>query len=145
MFQRFAQRAALRYSCSSVFCGVPVHVNNFAGLQNASMTAARRTDTLRFGLVRNSPERCSVVHGALHADSIAAFLAAGVGEAGHAVTSLGSTLAVKLLSTRRVDDAAYGIYSHRLGDKWLVGAMWRPSQWFCTTLRTARTVVFGPV
>ncbi|KXZ44544.1 hypothetical protein GPECTOR_65g162 [Gonium pectorale] len=38
-----------------------------------------------------------------------------------AVTSLGSTLAVKLLSTTRVDDAAYGIYSHRLGDVWLVG------------------------
>ena len=31
-------------------------------------------------------------------DSIAAFLAAGVGSAGGAVTSLGSTLAVKLLS-----------------------------------------------
>lgn len=37
------------------------------------------------------------------------------------VTSLGSTLAVKLLSTSRVDDSRYGIYSHRLGDKWLVG------------------------
>ena len=37
------------------------------------------------------------------------------------VTSLGSTLAVKLLSSTRVDDARYGIYSHRLGDMWLVG------------------------
>ncbi|GFR50176.1 hypothetical protein Agub_g12343 [Astrephomene gubernaculifera] len=54
-------------------------------------------------------------------DSIAAFLAAGVTQAGQAVTSLGSTLAVKLLSTTRVDDAAYGVYSHRLGDVWLVG------------------------
>ncbi|GIL57680.1 hypothetical protein Vafri_12808 [Volvox africanus] len=54
-------------------------------------------------------------------DSIAAFVAAGVTEAGQAVTSLGSTLAVKLLSTTRVDDAAYGVYSHRLGDVWLVG------------------------
>ena len=37
-----------------------------------------------------------------------------------AVTSLGSTLAIKLLSTVRVDDARYGLYSHRLGDAWLV-------------------------
>ncbi|MBD1814524.1 FGGY-family carbohydrate kinase, partial [Microcoleus vaginatus DQ-U2] len=38
-----------------------------------------------------------------------------------AVTSLGSTLAVKLLSHTRVDDSRYGIYSHKLGDLWLVG------------------------
>lgn len=37
------------------------------------------------------------------------------------MTSLGSTLAIKLLSTKRVDDARYGVYSHRLDDKWLVG------------------------
>lgn len=34
---------------------------------------------------------------------------------------MGSTLAIKLLSTSRVDDARYGVYSHRLDDKWLVG------------------------
>lgn len=40
-----------------------------------------------------------------------------------AVTSLGSTLAIKLLSGTRVeDDARYGLYSHRLGSLgWLVG------------------------
>lgn len=54
-------------------------------------------------------------------DSIAAFVAAGVTDVGQAVTSLGSTMAVKLLSSSRVDDAAYGVYSHRLGDGWLVG------------------------
>lgn len=37
------------------------------------------------------------------------------------VTSLGSTLAIKLLSKSRVDDARFGVYSHRLDDKWLVG------------------------
>jgi len=42
-------------------------------------------------------------------------------QVGQAVTSLGSTLAVKLLSETRVDDAAYGVYSHRLGAGWLVG------------------------
>lgn len=63
----------------------------------------------------------SCVVGAGTTDSIAAFLAAGVDRPGQAVTSLGSTLAVKLLSTTRVDSAAQGVYSHRLGDTWLVG------------------------
>ncbi len=54
-------------------------------------------------------------------DSIAAFLASGVSHPGDAVTSLGSTLVLKLLSEHRVDDATYGIYSHRLGHRWLVG------------------------
>lgn len=57
----------------------------------------------------------------LQADSVAAVIAARVDTAGQAVTSLGSTLAVKLLSHTRVDDAEYGVYSHRLGDLWLVG------------------------
>lgn len=34
---------------------------------------------------------------------------------------MGSTLAIKLLSTTRVDDARFGVYSHRLDDEWLVG------------------------
>lgn len=54
-------------------------------------------------------------------DSIAAFLASGVQAPGGAVTSLGSTLVLKLLSQTRVDDGQYGIYSHRLGNLWLVG------------------------
>lgn len=54
-------------------------------------------------------------------DSIAAFLASGAKLPGEAVTSLGSTLVLKLLSRGRVEDARYGIYSHRLGDLWLTG------------------------
>ena len=58
-------------------------------------------------------------------DSIAAFLASGATHIGEAVTSLGSTLVIKLLSATRIEDARYGIYSHRLslpsGDRWLVG------------------------
>jgi len=68
-----------------------------------------------FGL---SPE-CVVCGGTT--DSIAAFIASGANTPGEAVTSLGSTLVLKLLSRTRVDDAKYGIYSHRLGDLWLVG------------------------
>lgn len=56
-------------------------------------------------------------------DSIAAFIAGGLdlNDSGAAVTSLGSTMAIKLLSDSRVDNARYGIYSHRLGAAWLVG------------------------
>lgn len=62
---------------------------------------------------------CAVCAGTT--DSIAAFLASGAFEVGEAVTSLGSTLVLKLLSASRVEDLAAGIYSHRLGDRWLVG------------------------
>lgn len=65
------------------------------------------------------PSECQVCAGTT--DSIAAFLASGVKTPGEAVTSLGSTLVVKLLSTNFVEDVRYGIYSHRLGDLWLVG------------------------
>lgn len=54
-------------------------------------------------------------------DSIAAFIAAGVGRTGEAVTSLGTTLALKLLSDTRVEDPASGVYSHRFGGLWLAG------------------------
>lgn len=60
----------------------------------------------------------------LHAgttDSIAAFLASGARHAGDAVTSLGTTLAIKLLSDKRIDDPASGVYSHKVGDSWLAG------------------------
>lgn len=69
----------------------------------------------RFGI----PTSCKIHAGTT--DSIAAFLASGAKEIGEAVTSLGSTLVIKLLSDVRLDDARYGIYSHRLGNKWLVG------------------------
>lgn len=54
-------------------------------------------------------------------DSIAAFLAAGAREPGEAVTSLGTTLVLKLLSENRVEDPASGVYSHRFGRLWLAG------------------------
>ncbi|MGD1899125.1 MAG: FGGY-family carbohydrate kinase [Phormidesmis sp.] len=65
------------------------------------------------------PTTCQICAGTT--DSIAAFLASGAVQAGDAVTSLGSTLVLKLLSKTRIDDQAYGVYSHRLGDLWLVG------------------------
>ncbi|AFY85664.1 FGGY-family carbohydrate kinase [Chroococcidiopsis thermalis] len=69
----------------------------------------------RWGL----PQGCVVRAGTT--DSIAAFLASGANSPGEAVTSLGSTLVLKLLSRTRVEDARSGVYSHRLGDLWLAG------------------------
>ena len=54
-------------------------------------------------------------------DSIAAFLAAGVRQSGDAVTSLGSTLVLKLLSDTRVESVEHGVYSHWFGPRWLAG------------------------
>ena len=82
------------------------------GMPVAKITPQNR---LRFSL----PADCLVCTGTT--DSIAAFLASGASQPGEAVTSLGSTLVLKLLSDRKVDDARYGIYSHRLGDLWLTG------------------------
>ncbi|OUC16638.1 MAG: carbohydrate kinase [Alkalinema sp. CACIAM 70d] len=65
------------------------------------------------------PQTCFIHAGTT--DSIAAFLASGAQQPGEAVTSLGSTLVLKLLSSTRIEEARYGIYSHRLGNLWLVG------------------------
>ncbi|ELR98314.1 FGGY-family carbohydrate kinase [Gloeocapsa sp. PCC 73106] len=65
------------------------------------------------------PSDCIVCTGTT--DSIAAFLASGANQPGEAVTSLGSTLVLKLLSETYVENLASGIYSHRLGKLWLTG------------------------
>jgi len=54
-------------------------------------------------------------------DGVAAFLAAGATEPGQGVTSLGTTLVLKLLSDKPVSSAKHGVYSHRLGRYWLAG------------------------
>ena len=54
-------------------------------------------------------------------DSNAATLATGLKEVGDAATALGSTLVLKVLSDQPVYAPAYGIYSHRIGGRWLVG------------------------
>ena len=69
----------------------------------------------RFGI----PPTCQICAGTT--DSIAAFIASGAIIPGDAVTSLGSTLVLKQLSRNPIDNEAFGIYSHRLGELWLVG------------------------
>jgi sugar (pentulose or hexulose) kinase len=53
-------------------------------------------------------------------DSTAGFIATGAGP-GEAVTSLGSTLVLKVCAGRPVYALRHGVYSHRLADRWLVG------------------------
>jgi len=65
------------------------------------------------------PDGVEVVTGTT--DSTAGFIATGVDASGTAVTALGSTLVIKVLSDQPVFAAHYGVYSHRLGDRWLVG------------------------
>jgi sugar (pentulose or hexulose) kinase len=81
----------------------------------------QRSDTIKPDLVTRFaiPKDCVIYTGTT--DSIAAFLASGANSLGEAVTSLGSTLVLKLLSSQKVDDSNYGIYSHRLGNLWLTG------------------------
>lgn len=54
-------------------------------------------------------------------DGCAAFLAAGAARPGEAVTSLGSTLVLKLASEAPVTAPGFGVYSHRLQGLWLAG------------------------
>jgi D-ribulokinase len=68
-----------------------------------------------FGL----PREVAVVSGTT--DGCAGFLASGAFEPGDGVSSLGTTLTLKLLSATPVFAPQYGIYSHRIGDQWLAG------------------------
>lgn len=54
-------------------------------------------------------------------DSTAAFIAAGAEQPGEAVTSLGSTLVLKIIAEKPLFAPEYGIYSQPLGEHWLVG------------------------
>ncbi|KDN95175.1 FGGY-family carbohydrate kinase [Hydrogenovibrio marinus] len=54
-------------------------------------------------------------------DSIAAFLASGAKNLGDATSSLGSTISLKLLTDKPIFSPEHGIYSHTLGELWLVG------------------------
>jgi len=78
------------------------------------------------GMIQNSialslglSTSCEVIAGTT--DSIAAFIATGASEVGTGVTSLGSTLSLKMITAKPVFSSGDGIYSHRLNDAWLVG------------------------
>ena len=69
----------------------------------------------RFGF----PEETTIMAGTT--DSTAAFLATGASQPGEAVTSLGSTLVVKMICEQPIFDSGSGVYSQACGDYWLAG------------------------
>ena len=75
-------------------------------------------DNRLFGHLRLNPQ-CQLISGTT--DSIAAFIATGASQPGDAVTSLGSTLVLKIISDKPIFSPEYGIYSHKLGPYWLAG------------------------
>lgn len=83
-----------------------------AGTKVGNITPAMAA---RLGL----PETTAIVAGTT--DGCAAFLASGASQPGDGVTSLGTTLTLKLLSETPVFAPDFGIYSHRIGDQWLAG------------------------
>ena len=54
-------------------------------------------------------------------DGCAAFLATGASQPGDGVTSIGTTLILKIISEKPIFDPTSGIYSHRLLGNWLAG------------------------
>lgn len=54
-------------------------------------------------------------------DSTAAFIAAGATQIGEAVTSLGSTLVMKIITAEPIFAPEFGVYSQPLGNYWLAG------------------------
>ncbi|MGK0674639.1 MAG: FGGY-family carbohydrate kinase [Halothiobacillaceae bacterium] len=87
-------------------------------LAHAPGTPLGRIDAEVAGELGLSPELVIV---AGTTDSIAATLASGASQVGDAVTTLGTTLALKVFCDRPIFAPQYGIYSHRLGDLWLAG------------------------
>jgi len=65
------------------------------------------------------PARAQVAAGTT--DATAAFIATGVRVPGEGVTSLGSTLVLKLLADAPITANQHGVYSHWFGGLWLVG------------------------
>ena len=77
------------------------------------------TITAEAAALFNLPQDTAIVAGTT--DGCAAFLASGAADAGDGVTSLGTTLTLKLLSAKPVFAPDFGIYSHRIGEQWLAG------------------------
>ncbi|WGH79262.1 FGGY-family carbohydrate kinase [Jannaschia ovalis] len=95
--------------------GLPAHLLPDVAVPGAALGPVAPAIAARFGL---SPG--AVVHAGT-TDSIAAFIAATPLTLGAAVTSLGTTLAIKVLADRRIDRPEIGLYAHRLGPGWLIG------------------------
>lgn len=86
----------------------------------AIVEPGRRIAFVRLEAVALGLPRSAAVHAGT-TDGCASFLATGADQPGDAVTALGSTLVLKMLSNVPINAARYGIYSHRIGQRYLVG------------------------
>ena len=77
--------------------------------------------TIKFELTErfNFPITTQIIAGTT--DSTASFIATGASQPGEAVTSLGSTLVLKVLADTPVFEPNFGVYSQPVNDQWLVG------------------------
>ena len=80
----------------------------------------------KIGIVENKEflslgfnKNCEIVAGTT--DGVASFLATGAKSIGSAVTSIGSTMAIKVISKNPINNREFGIYSHKIANKWLAG------------------------
>ncbi len=77
------------------------------------------TLSLQAALELGLPPTTQIVAGT--SDSTAAIIATGAHAVGDAITSLGSTLVVKVIAEQPMFAPEYGVYSQPLGTRWLVG------------------------
>jgi len=96
--------------------GVPTRILPQARREGADLGPVHPDWAARLGIPADTLVRAGCT------DSVAAAIAAGLHETGQALSSLGSSLAIKVASRRPVADGAAGIYSHMLDDLYLVGA-----------------------
>ncbi len=118
---------ALKTGYDSINQAWPNWVKKILHLQNSQL---KLPDVIRPGAIlgrlsANITARYGFAEStSLHAgttDSIAGFLASGADKIGDVVVSLGSTLAIKVISAVPIFSSEFGIYSHRLKNYWLVG------------------------
>jgi len=67
----------------------------------------------------NFNSKCKICAGTT--DGIASFLSTGASKIGESVTSLGTTMVIKLITEQPLFNYKYGIYSHKIGKLWLSG------------------------
>lgn len=118
---------ALKTGYDSINQAWPAWVKKILNLQNSQLKLPKvvRPGAILGFLSANITARYGFSEStSLHAgttDSIAGFLASGANQIGDVVISLGSTLAIKVISDVPVFSTEFGIYSHRLKNNWLVG------------------------
>ena len=96
-------------------------LNSFIGLLPSPTRPGKEVGPILSSVASSLDLSPNIIICAGTTDSIAAFLASEATQTGDAVTSLGSTIALKLLSQHRVDEPKFGVYSHWFGQNWLVG------------------------